>query len=90
MDRRADVVDEARQRQLGGANAAADGLLGFPHEHASARPGQRDGASEPVRPRTDDDGVVLAAQLTSARTEERASRTISRAITSRWISFVPS
>jgi hypothetical protein len=83
-------VDEARQRQLGGANTAADGLLGFPHEHPPPRTRERDRGREAVRPGADDDGVVAVAQLTSARTEERASRTISRAITSRWISFVPS
>jgi len=90
VDRRADVVHEARQGQLGGARPAAKGLLRFSDEHALAGPGERDRRDEAVRPRPDDDSVVRRAQPTSVSADERFSRTISRAITSRWISFVPS
>jgi hypothetical protein len=88
MDRRAVVVDEAGQRQLAGAEAAADLLRRLEHAHAEPGAGERDRGREPVRPRADDVGV--RAQETAASAEERASFTISRAITSRWISCVPS
>ena len=41
-------------------------------------------------PTTTASWLTRAAQPISARTVERASRTISRAMTMRWISFVPS
>ena len=86
----ADVVDEAGQSQLRGADAPSERVLGFAYGHPPPRFRKRDRGRETVRPRADYDGVVAVAQLTSARTDDRASRTISRAITSRWISFVPS
>ena len=61
-----------------------------PRPAAFAAPGERDRRDEAVRPRPDDDSVVRRAQPTSVSADERFSRTISRAITSRWISFVPS
>jgi hypothetical protein len=91
---RADVVDEARQRQLGRARSPAEGVRSLPDENPLARPCELDRRGEPVRPAPDDDRVVAAGYAptpaTPARREERPSRTISRAITSRWISFVPS
>ena len=88
VDRRAEVVDEARKRQLGRPRAAA-GLVGaLAHENLEALAGERDRGCEPVGARADDDGV--GSQATPASAEVRASRTISRAITIRWISCVPS
>jgi hypothetical protein len=57
MDRRADVVAEPGQRQLGGARAAADRLLRL--DDADGAPGlrERDCGSEPVRPRADNYSV---------------------------------
>ena len=56
VDRRADVVHEARQRQLGGSHAAAERRLGFEHDHApsgSARGrSRRPGRSDPSRRRS--------------------------------------
>ena len=54
VDRRADVVDETGQRQLGRAAAAADRLLTL--EHADRKPGagKDDRRAEPIRPRADD------------------------------------
>src|SRR6266498_851565 len=54
MDRRADVVDEPRQRQLGRAQAAAELLLGLANLDLQAGPGQRDRRRQPVRAGADD------------------------------------
>ena len=83
-------MHEARQRQLGRPTAAADRGGPLPDEHALAGPRKLDRRGQPVRPRPDDDRVVAGYAPTPARSEDRFSRTISRAITSRWISFVPS
>jgi hypothetical protein len=60
VEGRADVVDEPRERELGGARAAPDRLLRLADEDGPARPRERDGGREPVRPGPDDDGVVVA------------------------------
>jgi len=83
-------VDEAGQSQVRGADTPSKRVLGLADDHPPPRPRKRDRGRESVRPRADHDCVGAVAQLTSARTDDRASRTISRAITSRWISFVPS
>ena len=57
MDRRADVVPEARQCELLGAQAAADLLRALEHEHADTGPREHDRGSEPVRPGADDDCI---------------------------------
>ena len=56
MDRRADVVPEARQRQLGAARAATDFFLALDHQHACACARERDRRGEPVRARANDHG----------------------------------
>ena len=81
-------MDEARHRQLGQADAAARLVRSLAHEHREPGARERDRGSEPVGARADDDRV--RPQATPASAEERASRTISRAITIRWISCVPS
>jgi hypothetical protein len=81
-------VDEARERELGRADAAAGLVRGLANRDREPGPRERDRCGEPVRARADDDRV--GPQATSASAEERASRTISRAITIRWISCVPS
>jgi hypothetical protein len=83
-------VDESGEGQLRGANSSAESLLGLAYQDAPTRARERDCGGQPIRARADDDYVASAAQLTSASIDERASRTISRAITRRWISFVPS
>ena len=88
MHRSADVVDEARQRQLGGAQAAAELRLGFVHLDVEPRLRERDRSRQPVRPRADDD--CRLRYDTPAIKNARFSFSISRAITSRWIWFVPS
>ena len=90
MDGGADVVHEAWERQRGGARAPSKRLLGLADEDALPRARERQSNDEAVRTRPDDDRVVRRAQPTSVSADERFSRTISRAITSRWISFVPS
>ncbi len=57
MNGRADVVDEAGQRQFGRAHAAADGLVGLEDDDLASGLRQHDGRAQAVRPRTDDDGV---------------------------------
>ena len=57
VDRRADVVAEARQRQLGRPHPAADRVGGLEHQHRTARPRKDDRRCQSVRAGTDDDGV---------------------------------
>ena len=78
-------MDEAGQSQLCGADAPSKRVLGHAHNHPPPRTRERDRGRQAVGPGADDNGVVAVAQLTSARTDDRASRTISRTITSRWI-----
>ena len=59
VDRRADVVPEAGQRQLRRARAAADRRGRLEHAHRAARPGERDRGGQAVRARADDDRVQL-------------------------------
>ncbi len=65
VDRRAGVVVEARERQLLGAHAAADGVPCLEHEHRAAGAREHDRRREPVRPRTDDDRVVHSRDATA-------------------------
>ena len=90
VNRRAEVVDVARQRQLRRARAASDRVVRLADQNRKSPLGERDRGGETVRPRSDDDRVVARPQETSASSDERFSRTISRAITRRWISLVPS
>jgi hypothetical protein len=57
INRRARVVNEAGQRQLGRAHPAADRVVCFEHENGSASPRERDRGREPVRPGSDHDGL---------------------------------
>jgi hypothetical protein len=50
MDRRADVVDEARQRQLGRAASASDRVGCFEDAHRAAGAGEHDRCRKAVRP----------------------------------------
>ena len=61
MDRRADVVDVARPRQLLGPGTAAGRGLRLHHEHLAAGERERDRGNETVGPCADDDCVVLSA-----------------------------
>ena len=54
LPRRADVVDDSRDRQFRAAGAAADRLGRLQHRHLDARLGQRHRAGEPVGARADD------------------------------------
>ena len=58
VDRGAGVVQEARERQLLGAQAAADRVAALDDEHRATGPREHDRRREPVRPRSDDDRVV--------------------------------
>ena len=51
VDRRADIVDEARQRQLGRARPAADVSARLEHQHRAPGARQRDRRRQPVRAR---------------------------------------
>ena len=57
VNRRADVVPEAGECQLGGAGAAADGVLRLDDEDGASGLRQGDGGREPVRAGADDDRV---------------------------------
>jgi hypothetical protein len=57
MNRRADVVPEAGERQLGGTRPAADRVLRLENEDGAPRLRECDRGSEAVRPGADDDGV---------------------------------
>ena len=59
MNRGANVVDEARQRQLRRPNAAADVRLGLEDDD----PSQNDRGSEAVRSRPDDDRIVATHRV---------------------------
>jgi hypothetical protein len=58
VNRRADVVDEPGQGELGRSRPATDRLGRLADEDGPARPRERDRSGEPVRPRSDDDRVV--------------------------------
>src|SRR5439155_7444324 len=60
MNGGADIVNEARPRQLRRAHPAADRLLRLEHQHRSARARENDRRAEAVGPRADDDRVVFA------------------------------
>jgi hypothetical protein len=57
VDRRADVVPKAGERQLGSPDASADRVVGLENENGSPRLRERDRSGEAVRPRADDDRV---------------------------------
>jgi hypothetical protein len=57
MDRRADVVPESRQGQLGGARSAADRVLRLDDADRASGSRERDCGSEAVRPRADNYSV---------------------------------
>ncbi len=57
IDRAADVVDVAGQRQLGGSDATADRRRRLVQPDRVALPSQRDRRREPIGPGPDDDGV---------------------------------
>ena len=58
MDRRANVMHEAGQRQLGRACPPADRLFAFNHQHRAPGARQGDGRSQPVGTGADDNGVM--------------------------------
>ena len=85
VHRRAVVVQDAGDRQLAGAGAAADRLGGLEHRHLHPLPGERDRAGEPVRARADDDRRAhagdgrLGAVARRPRPPRRGSRSTRRA-----------
>ncbi len=77
MNRRAEVVDEPRERQLAGAEAAADLLGRLANEHRAARSRELDRGREAVGAGADDDGVVSVhalIQACSASSREKNER----------------
>src|SRR5206468_2764865 len=54
------------QSQLGRARPTADCRRGLDDQHRLARPGQRDGRGQPIRPGTDHDCVIGPADLRHA------------------------
>ena len=61
MNRRADIVDEARPRQLRRAHPAADCVVRFQHKHRKPGARTRDRRRQPVRPGADYHDIVLSA-----------------------------
>jgi hypothetical protein len=60
MNGGADVVREPRKRQLRGARAAADAVVGFEHHDPAPGLRQDDGGAQAVWSGTDDDGISHA------------------------------
>jgi hypothetical protein len=67
MDRGADVVHEARQRELLRVHAAADRLLLLVDDDVQAGAGEHDGGREPVRSGTDDGRPHRSVRSAGAR-----------------------
>ena len=67
MDGRADVVPESGQRQLGRPRAAAELRRRLEDLDRESRARELDGAGEPVRARTDDDGAPAQEAVRAAR-----------------------
>ena len=63
-------MDEARKRQRGGAQTAAELRLGLVHDNLEASPGERHRGGEPIRARADHDGPAHAVR---ARTRSRSN-----------------
>ena len=84
-----DEYRHADPRELGRPRAAADRVRGLEYDDGPALARDRYRGRETVRARADDDRVDVGDQPTPT-SDERLARTISRAITRRWISFVPS
>ncbi len=59
MDRRANVVQNTRQGQLGGPRTASDGWVGFADQNAPAGPRDRHSRGKAIGTRADDDGIVV-------------------------------
>jgi hypothetical protein len=57
MHRRAQVVREARQRQLAGARAATNRLVGFEDDDLPSGLSHDDGRRQTIRPGADDDRI---------------------------------
>ena len=74
----ADVVQEPRQRECLGSQAAANDRFGFEYDDRSTGARERDGGGETVRPRPDDDGVEahpsIARFLRACRVEFSGGR----------------
>ncbi len=58
MDRRADVVNETGQRQLGRAHSPTDSIPRFEHQHPLARARQGDRGRQAVGPCADHDRII--------------------------------
>jgi hypothetical protein len=72
---RADVMNEARQRELLRAKSTTGTPgVGLQHEHSKAAPGQSIGRHEPVRARTDHDDVRVSHVWTPPYTNRHAAR----------------
>src|ERR1019366_10291204 len=61
VDGRADIVDEAGERQLGRAGTAADGVFRLEDRDATAGAGERDGGGETVGAGSHDDARAAGA-----------------------------
>ena len=66
MDRRARVVDEPRQRQLGGAGPTPDGVRRLVDPDRPPGPRELDRGGEPVGPGADDDRVEGGRHLVAS------------------------
>ena len=65
VDRRADVVHEAWQRQRRAPGTASDGRLRLVDAHAKSGPCELDGCGEPIRATPHDDGVGHDGRVSS-------------------------
>ena len=73
MDGRAEVVAEARKRQLGRVGAAADLVPALDHVHRPPGPGELDRGREPVRAGSDDDCIDGSHRFEATSASERCA-----------------
>ena len=59
MNCRAEIMDEARQRQFSRARATTDRRIGFQYQHGISRAGESNGGRQPIRSGPNDDSVIL-------------------------------
>jgi hypothetical protein len=58
MNRRTEIMDEPRKRQLGRAEAAANGCIGFYEQHAQAFLRQANGGGQSIWTGPNDNRII--------------------------------
>src|SRR5438874_9555150 len=76
MDCRAEIMDEAGQRQLGRARATADRRISFQYEHRTFRAGKSNSSRQAIRSGANDDSVILNRHLEGNRKSKSIVRVV--------------